>query len=35
MKLIPPIIDAAPAGCNEKIAASTDAEPCPNDDNGG
>merc|ERR1712048_345347 len=35
MKLIPPIIDAAPARCNEKIAASTDAEPCLNDDNGG
>merc|ERR1712048_330740 len=35
IKLIPPIIDAAPAKCNEKIAASTDADPCPKEDNGG
>merc|ERR1712048_1100602 len=35
IKLIPPIIDAAPAKCNEKIAASTDADLCPNEDNGG
>jgi len=35
MKLIPPIIDAAPAKCNEKIAASTDADLCPKEDNGG
>jgi hypothetical protein len=33
--LIPLIIDAAPARCNEKIAASTDADLCPNDDKGG
>jgi len=35
MKLILLIIDAAPAKCNEKIAASTEAEPCLNDDRGG
>merc|ERR1712048_630325 len=35
IKLIPPIIDAAPAKCNEKIAASTDADLCPKEDNGG
>jgi len=35
MKLIPPIIDAAPAKCSEKIAASTEADLCPKLDNGG
>lgn len=35
MKLIPPIMEAAPAKCNEKIAASTEADPCLNEDNGG
>lgn len=35
MKLILPIIDAALAKCNEKIAASTDADLCPKLDNGG
>jgi len=35
MKLILPIIDAAPAKCSEKIAASTEADPCPKLDNGG
>jgi len=29
------MIDAAPAKCNEKIAASTEAEPCLNNDKGG
>lgn len=35
MKLIPPIIDAAPAKCNEKIAVSTDDDLCPKLDSGG
>lgn len=35
MKLIPPMIDAAPARCNEKIAVSTEEDLCPKLDNGG
>jgi len=29
------MIDAAPAKCNEKMAASTDADLCPKLDKGG
>jgi len=29
------MIDAAPARCNEKMAASTEADLCPKLDNGG
>jgi len=35
MKLILPIIEAAPAKCKEKIAVSTDEDPCLKLDNGG
>lgn len=35
MKLILLIIEAAPAKCKEKMAASTDDDPCPKLDNGG
>jgi len=35
IKLIPPIIEAAPAKCKEKIAASTDDDLCPKLDKGG
>jgi len=35
IKLIPLIIDAAPAKCKEKIAASTEAEPCLKLERGG